>query len=186
MSSLYDGMPCPVCGEGHLRKIIQDESFEYKGQAIVVPSIESFVCDSCNEGLYNKDVSRGLEKHLADERRKADGLLTSDEIRQIRTNFGYTQVEFARILKVGEKNFARYESGASTQEKGMDLFLRALLRDPANIEVVDKEKGAQFLRANGYLGAQPMIVFVVEGKGHISSIKTPGHFWLENQQECRC
>lgn len=149
MDSIYDGMICPVCGEGHLRKIVQDETFEYKGQAIVVPSIESFVCDSCGDGVYNKEVSRGLEKCLADERRKIDGMLTSGQIREIRTALGYTQVEFARVLNVGEKNFARYESGASTQEKGMDLFLRTLVRDPSNIEVVDRERGARLRRKMG-------------------------------------
>ena len=134
--SLKDGMECPICEVGTLKRITRDETFNYKGKEIVVPNCTIYYCENCRDGLYEKKEEKRIEKILTDERRKIDGLLTSEEIKRIRTSFGYTQVQFARLLGVGEKNFARYEAGQSVQSKSMDLLLRLIERIPEAIDLI--------------------------------------------------
>lgn len=131
-----EGEPCLVCGVGELSQEKQDSVIEYKGHKIVVPDVVKFQCHHCGEGFYDPAREPELEKLFADARRRIDGLLTSEEIRALRKSVGMTQVEFARLFKVGEKNFARYETGQSTQERGMDWALRFLQLRPELFNVM--------------------------------------------------
>ena len=65
-------------------------------------------------------------------------MLFRSEIASIRKGFGYIQVEFAKLLGVGEKNFARYEAGISAQSRSMDWVLRMLRERQDNILIIDK------------------------------------------------
>ncbi|MCP5074735.1 MAG: type II toxin-antitoxin system MqsA family antitoxin, partial [Rhodobacteraceae bacterium] len=79
---------------------------------------------------------REIEKYLTDARRTIDGLLTSHEIKTIREHFQMTQVEFARLLRVSDKTFARYENGHVAQGYAMDDLLRILREFPETIRAV--------------------------------------------------
>ena len=50
-----------------------------------------------------------------------------------------TQVEFAKALRVGEKNFARYEAGIAVQSYAMDNLLRVLEKHPETIHAFYSE-----------------------------------------------
>jgi len=126
---------CPVCESGNLEEKVKDLEFEYNERKSVARDITCFECPVCGESFTNRKDSRSLEKFLTDERRIADGLLVSDEIRKIREGFNLTQVQFAKALKVGEKNFARYESGQTTQGVAMDNLLRVLREYPSAIKL---------------------------------------------------
>lgn len=121
---------CPVCESGYLEEKVKDLEFEYNEIKSVAKDITCFECAVCGEYLTNRKESRTIEKFLTDERRSNDGLLVSHEIKAIRKAFGLTQVQFAKALRVGEKNFARYESGQSTQSYAMDGLLRVLRSHP--------------------------------------------------------
>ena len=131
---LYEGMRCPVCENSQLKLRNQVTNFEYKG----VPSkIEKEVlkCDACEEFFFQPKDEREIEKILADERRKIDGLLTTSEIKAIRNKFGMSQVNFSKFLRLSEKAFARYESGQSNQNVAVDNLLRVLRDYPTAIEI---------------------------------------------------
>lgn len=136
---LIDGMVCPVCESGKMRLIKDRLRFVYKGHPQEMENVDVFHCQECGEGLLDDRTERIVEKKRTDFRKKIDGLLTSDEIREIRKQFNLSQVEFARLLKVGEKNFARYEAGMSTQNRSMDLLLRILGERPEVIEIVSRD-----------------------------------------------
>lgn len=135
---LTDGALCPACEEGFLRPVQKGVEFKYKGEVTIVQTI-AYECGECSEAFFDDKVERNLEKSLADIRRRVDGLLTSDEIRAIRAMFGMTQVDFARALRVGEKNFARYETGQSIQERTMDNLLRLLRENPKLMSIINKD-----------------------------------------------
>lgn len=133
------GSLCPVCETGNLEEKVKDLEFEYNERKSVAKGITCFECPVCGESLTNRKDSRSIEKFLTDERRIADGLLVSDEIKRIRESFNLTQVQFAKALKVGEKNFARYESGQATQGVAMDNLLRVLREYPSAIRIFISE-----------------------------------------------
>jgi len=133
------GTMCPVCESAGLEQNSRDMEFEYKGKKVVVGNITNFDCPVCEESFINPKDRKVLERLLTDERRKVDGFLTSAEIKTIRKRFNVTQVQFAKALRVGEKNFARYESGQSAQSSAMDDLLRVLREFPKAFKVFDKD-----------------------------------------------
>ncbi|MEA1922148.1 MAG: type II toxin-antitoxin system MqsA family antitoxin [Pseudomonadota bacterium] len=137
---LHEGMLCPVCDEGYLGLVQEKIEFTYKNHTTEVES-NTLNCSVCGESFVISPSERELEKILTDERRKVDGLLTSDEIRTIRLSLGFTQVDFAKTLGVGKKNFARYESGQATQGRSMDNLLRILKERPGMIETLIHAQG---------------------------------------------
>lgn len=140
---LEEGMICPVCESGNLSAIRKNVDFNYKGNIRTYESTV-YACPECLEEFLDPKEQRKIDKKLTDSRRQIDGLLTSEEITRIRKKFGYTQVEFARILRVGEKNFARYESGQATQSRTMDNLLKIINHSPKSIEVI----GGEYSRSN--------------------------------------
>jgi HTH-type transcriptional regulator / antitoxin MqsA len=135
---LKKGEVCPVCESGKLEEKCEDIKFEYKGSYLLFPNEKALACGKCGESFFDPKRNREIEKELTDHRRKTDGLLTSEEIKAIREMFGMTQVKFAELLGVGEKNFARYESGQTTQSKSMDHLLRVLMHRPEVMSLINR------------------------------------------------
>jgi len=134
--SFENGMSCPVCGKGHIQRHLKREEFEYKGQTKIIDGYPLLVCDACEEEFVSAEDSKHFDKELTAFQRKVDGLLTPDEIRSIREKLGYNQTSFARLLKVGEKNFARYETGVSPQSRYLDWLMRILNDYPETIKTI--------------------------------------------------
>lgn len=72
---------CPICGEGKLTKKIIDETFTYKGQSITIPNYIIYECDSCGEAIVDSRTLKIAGKKLTAFKRKVEGLLTPEEIR---------------------------------------------------------------------------------------------------------
>ncbi len=119
------GDKCPICGEGTLGVEKKKEQFEYKGRTLSL-ELARYTCDTCNESFFDNQEMKNYQKRIKDFQREADGLLTSDEIRQIREKHHLSQREFARILGIAEKSFTKYELGLVSQSKAMDNLLRVI------------------------------------------------------------
>lgn len=130
-----NGMTCPVCEIGTVTEENKDITFEYKGKKRTISNQVVYECPECGESFQNNHDQILTDKLLMDSRREIDSLLTSQEIRSIRNQFGLTQVDFAKLLQVGEKNFARYESCHATQSRMTDNLLRVLREYPQAIKV---------------------------------------------------
>ena len=130
---------CPVCGKGALNKELIEERFEYKGQSISIPNYLVYKCDACNETIVDKGTLKSSGKLLKNFKCKVDGLLTGDEIKEIRKKLNLTQEQMSEILGGGLKGFARYESGQICQSRAMDNLLRILDRYPDTIHLIWKE-----------------------------------------------
>lgn len=81
-------------------------------------------CASCGRSYRGSDA--GSIEHEAVCRHL--GLLTPDEIRAIRRQFGMSRAEFAEVTGLGEATIARWERGAVTQNRANDRFLRIVRR----------------------------------------------------------
>lgn len=134
---------CPICGEGKLTRNVIEESFEYKGQEIVIPDYVVFNCENCEESIVEANTLKASEKIIRDFHRRVDGLLTSDEIKKIRKSFGFTQEVFGNLLGGGAKGFARYETGKVSQSKPMDNLLRIIDAHPHVLDVLASRRDAE-------------------------------------------
>jgi len=137
---------CPVCGKGTLNKELVEERFEYKGQSISIPNYLVYKCDACNETIVDKGTLKSSGKLLKNFKCKVDGLLTGDEIKEIRKRLNLTQEQISEILGGGLKSFARYESGHICQSRAMDNLLRILNKYPDVIHIILKRSSEGYMR----------------------------------------
>ena len=127
---LRDGAICPVCGEGHLKKIARPHTFTYNNDRHTIDNYEVFHCPVCEEDYLDHQTIQKFEPQLKEHRRRVDGFLTPSEIKAIRQQFEVSQQLFSEILGGGTKGFARYESESVIQSQAMDNLLRVLAAYP--------------------------------------------------------
>jgi HTH-type transcriptional regulator/antitoxin MqsA len=150
-----DNDKCPICGEGTIERDVIDETFEYKGQKIVISDYVVFVCENCEESIVENETLKTSEKTIRDFHKRVDGLLTSDEIKKIRKSFGFTQEVFGNLLGGGAKGFTRYETGKVSQSKAMDTLLRILDAYPEVLGLLTAKEGEEVTKRTFNLANLP-------------------------------
>jgi putative zinc finger/helix-turn-helix YgiT family protein len=104
------------------------------GEEVAVASAAHMSCPRCGEIVLRFQDAKRLGEDAIAIYRKKHGLLSADEIRAIREQFGFTQAELARLLRLGANTVSRWESGRNVQTAAMDILLR-LIRDlPGSID----------------------------------------------------
>ena len=71
----------------------------------------------------DEQIARALRNHL--------GLLSADQIRTNREQLGLNQRQLAERLGVAVETISRWETGALTQSRAMDRYLRIYFGVPA-------------------------------------------------------
>ncbi len=136
-------MDCPLCDKTHeveerLRMtsiVIKDEEVAYEERF--------YFCGNADEDENEFETGTMTNINLFNARnayRRKMGLLTSDEIIEIRESYGLSQVDLSRLLGWGEATIARYESKA-IQDEAYDTILRLIKDNPL--------KALEFLKKNG-------------------------------------
>lgn len=117
---------CPICGRSHIIEIRKrDSQMLVRGETIAFEEIYYL----CPEGLYEDDEywpAGVMDQNLLrarDSYRRKYGLLTSDEIREIREKFGYSQEEFSLALKQDPTTISRIET-KEIQTYTLDIWIR--------------------------------------------------------------
>jgi putative zinc finger/helix-turn-helix YgiT family protein len=104
------------------------------GEEISVPAVAHLKCSKCGEVVLRfADAKRLHEDAIAIYRRK-HGLLSADEIRNLRARFGLTQADLARLLRLGGNTVSRWESGRNVQTSAMDILLRLIRDIPGSVD----------------------------------------------------
>lgn len=134
---------CAVCG-GQTRLIIVptwDVPASASKPAVTVRDIEALECGDCGERYLEPNQIRAFEKKVLDAQRVALGLLTADEIKQIREKLGIQKERLEKILNFNPKSFYRWEEGYSIQSDAVDTTLRILRKHPEAIFELAEERG---------------------------------------------
>ncbi len=126
-------MLCPLCGKEHEIEIRERTSkVEIKGQRVAYKETFYF-CEFSdedeNEFVDGKMLNQNLLR-VKDAYRENNGLLTSNEIKDLRKKYSLTQTELSTILGWGEITITRYES-KQIQDKAHDELLRQFNEDPS-------------------------------------------------------
>lgn len=127
-------MDCPYCNKIHtVEKRKRIAGAYIKDTAISYDEIYYF-CPECAADDENEFVPGGVMSAnllcARDAYRKQAGLLTSKEISSIRSQYGFSQSDFALLLGLGEITITRYES-KSIQDEPYDQLMRIVGNDPA-------------------------------------------------------
>jgi len=115
---------CPVCDEGQLEPREREEKVLLKDGNEGVFSYSFSVCSDCGSELTTPSQTKVNQARIADARRFAEGLLTSDEIKAVRDTLGLTQSDAANLFGGGPNSFSKYERGEVIQSVAMDRLIR--------------------------------------------------------------
>jgi len=94
-----------------------------------------YFCENGDEEEKEFTTGRMANQNLLNARnayRRKHGLLTSDEIVEIRKRYGLSQADLARLLGWGEITISRYESKA-IQDEAYDNILRIIMDNPLTL-----------------------------------------------------
>lgn len=137
-------MICPLCEKKHrimvgkrwTEALVKGETVEYKEQYYRCENAP----DDENEFVSGELLNLNL-LHARDAYREMEGLLTSEEIKQIRKKYDLTQKDLANLLGWGEITVTRYESKL-VQDETYDSILRLTWENPLfALQSLEKHKG---------------------------------------------
>lgn len=114
-------MKCVDCGKGRMVMKRVRVPHEIRGVRFEVED-EARVCSHC--GFITIPLAQA-DRHgrLVDEPyRRLAGILTAEEIRQVRRRLKMSQREFAEYLGVGEASVKRWETGVLPDKSSSDLI----------------------------------------------------------------
>lgn len=115
-------MNCPMCKKENITEKIIKHTPELKGENLTIYS-NAYMCDACGFTWANDEQMTELQNKAADEYRRIHGLLTSQDIKQMRSSLEMSQDEFAQYVGVGLASIKRYES-YKIQDLSIDQLIR--------------------------------------------------------------
>jgi putative zinc finger/helix-turn-helix YgiT family protein len=111
------------------------------GRRSVAVDDRFYRCGTCGEQFYTGDMADETLRRASAAVRHEKGLLTPDEIREIRSRYGLSQVGLARLLRTGPKTVMRWERGTALQNQAADTLLRVFRDDPGVAAETARERG---------------------------------------------
>ncbi len=139
---------CACCMEEHEVKTVQIiEQTTFKNRTVNYEASYMY-CDVADELYMNESQMQDNDIRMKNAYRSAEGLLTSEDICNIRGKYGITQSDLCILLGWGRKTITRYESH-QVQDRAHDAILKKLDSDPEWLLSLLKEaKGS--LKAETY------------------------------------
>lgn len=122
---------CPLCGELHLVDMrTRTATATIKGEKIKYQE-NYYVCENTEDGENEFIPSKVMDANLLaarDAYRSAHQMFTSQDIIKLRSKYGLTQRELAKLLGWGEATISRYES-KQIQDETYDGILHVVSED---------------------------------------------------------
>jgi putative zinc finger/helix-turn-helix YgiT family protein len=125
---------CAICGSKNMKRLENQPDrtpfkMSNKIKWLELEGMSFEKCLDCGEIYYSPEDLELLDKkrtEALESGRKKKGLLTAQEIKEIRATLGYSQDQLDKLLGFGARSFARWETYRADQSKAADLLLRAL------------------------------------------------------------
>ena len=112
---------------------------ELKGKEYTYIAVVT-TCPICGEEVYVGEIDDRNMERLYDEYRKAECILSVDEIREIPDMYSISKKKLSKILGWGDNTFSRYYDGKTPSKRYSDI-LKELKENPAKyIEVLEQSK----------------------------------------------
>ncbi|EIV99918.1 type II toxin-antitoxin system MqsA family antitoxin [Thermoanaerobacter siderophilus] len=159
---------CPVCGKEQETEVIEKEEVSNIRGDEIKALARIRICSICGEELFDEELEEENIQRVYDIYRKKHGILSPDEIKNIRESYGLSQRAFAKLLGIGEASIARYETGALPEKSLSNMIM--LLKDPKNMEklleknedVLSQREKARLLRKLEEMSERTKMIMIPE------------------------
>ena len=98
---------CPVCG-GKIMDIHGPIEWDVKGEQIIVDDADYCLCASCGEIYLESGMDGDIHRRAVDQYKRDNGLLSGDEVRELRQSLGLSQAKFEKLIGAGPKTVAAH------------------------------------------------------------------------------
>jgi HTH-type transcriptional regulator/antitoxin MqsA len=109
---------------------------ELRGETVWVPDVEHGLCGRCGEVFLELPAVELIQKEAVRRSKQARGLLTPDEIRDLRRSLGMSQAAFENLLGTGPKTVVRWEAGTVFQTATADRLMRVVRDLPQAVDAL--------------------------------------------------
>ncbi len=113
-------MTCFECGEGTFKRQVAQVQGEVKRKKYMVEML-ALVCDACGHITLEGRDTQEFMRRVADTYRREHGLMTSDDIRNLRGRM--SQQSFAHALGLGVASIKRWELGLIQDKKSNKVLV---------------------------------------------------------------
>jgi putative zinc finger/helix-turn-helix YgiT family protein len=120
---------CPECGQVAAQERVAPYEFEHGGTKLTTMDRHMF-CERCETVSYAGKQISDHELAVARAIREAEGLLSAEELRRIRSKYRLRQTDMEQMLSIGPKTWTRWERGKVPQSKAADKLIRLIAEDP--------------------------------------------------------
>ncbi|MCB5315622.1 type II toxin-antitoxin system MqsA family antitoxin [Yersinia intermedia] len=131
---------CPICGEGVLHEKITPVLRTHSGFSKEIP-LYSSECNECGSDIATEIQSSKNKRLMTAFYKEAEGLLTGDEIKKIRTKLNIRQADASKIFGGGSNAFSKYEIDDVTQSVAMDKLIRLANSMPEVFSKLSEDAG---------------------------------------------
>ena len=138
---------CPICGAGQLHLHSEPIAVEHLGQQGTIESHYA-VCDACGSEQAGAAEARFNKRAMIAFKKRVQGLLTGNEVRELRKRWELSQEEAAKAFGGGPVAFSKYEADDVMQSDAMDKLLRLAAEVPAALDKLLAD--AKIERPNGH------------------------------------
>ncbi len=131
---------CPFCDEEHEISVFREKTKALVNNTPVEYEEIYYYCPIEEDKFVPKEILNQNLLAAKDSYRALNGLLTSQEIKDIRNSYGLSQKEFANMLGWGDVTIQRYEKKL-IQDETYDQKIRAVKDNPKlALEELEKHK----------------------------------------------
>lgn len=130
---------CDQCGGAVSLRSVEREV--PTGTRSVRVQVEALCCAECGELYLAPGQMTDMQRRAAEIARRADGLLSPEEIRELRGAYGLSQDAFEQLINAGPKTVTRWERGTVCQNGTADTLMRILRDNPELTARLAAERG---------------------------------------------
>lgn len=113
---------CRRCRKGTLIPQAAESLYEHNGNTLTFAD-EYMRCEQCGHESYTNEQSLARSRAVTAAIRKAENLLSGEDIRAARLSYGLSLSEFERALGVGKNTVGRWERGTVPPSASANLGL---------------------------------------------------------------
>lgn len=120
---------CPLCGEYAQEYLIKPMTYLYKNTEFTIQQ-PALWCNACGEGIIRANDNNAVIQDIQAQKARIDGLLTPEQVKQVRKKLKLTQKQAAHLFGGGVNAFNRYEHGKLPIPRALSQLLTILRNHP--------------------------------------------------------